>query len=109
MEPEIIGLIGTAVFIILVLIGVWIGFAALTVGIIGIAILKGWGTAGGVTGFLPYTVTASFAWWGHPCPVHYGKAVVWSPPRGVSHSYCFRVRWLWCLLWLKQRCRGRYG
>ena len=61
MEPEIIGLIGTAVFIILVLIGVWIGFAALTVGIVGIAILKGWGTAGGVTGFLPYTVTASFA------------------------------------------------
>lgn len=61
MEPEIAGLIGTAVFLILVIIGVWVGFAAAAVGIIGMAILKSWGTAGGVAGFLPYTVTASFS------------------------------------------------
>ena len=60
MEPEIVGLIGTAVFLILVMIGVWVGFAAATVGLVGIALLKSWGTAGGVAGFLPYTVTASF-------------------------------------------------
>ena len=60
MEPEIVGLIGTAVFLILVMVGVWVGFAAATVGLVGIALLKSWGTAGGVAGFLPYTVTASF-------------------------------------------------
>ncbi len=61
MEPEIVGLIGTVIFLILVIIGVWVGFAAATVGLVGIALLKSWDTAGGVAGFLPYTVTASFS------------------------------------------------
>ena len=46
---------------ILVALGTWIGFAAAVVGFMGITLIKGWGAAGGVAGFLPYAVTASFS------------------------------------------------
>jgi len=38
----------------------WIGFAAALVGLIGIAVIRGWGAMMGVADFLPYAVTASF-------------------------------------------------
>ena len=38
----------------------WVGFAAALVGIAGITILKGWGAASAVAGFLPYSSSASF-------------------------------------------------
>lgn len=60
MDPVVIGIIGVIIFTVLVILGVWVGFAAATVGLVGIAVFKGWGTASGVAGFLPYTVTASF-------------------------------------------------
>ncbi len=50
-----------AVFLILVSLGTWIGFSAALVGLIGITLIKGWGAAGGVAGFLPYAITASFS------------------------------------------------
>ena len=46
---------------ILVALGTWIGFAAAIVGLIGITLIKGWTATGGVAGFLPYSVSASFA------------------------------------------------
>jgi len=61
VDPTIVGIIGVAVFLILVVMGTWIGFAATVVGIVGITVIKGWGAVGGVAGFLPYSVTASFA------------------------------------------------
>ena len=39
----IVGIIGLAVFLILVIMGMWVGFAAALVGLIGIAVIKGWG------------------------------------------------------------------
>lgn len=50
-----------AVFLILVALGTWIGFAAALVGLIGITVIKGWGATAGVAGFLPYAITASFS------------------------------------------------
>ncbi len=44
----------------MVVLGMWIGFAAALVGLIGIAVIKGWGAMMGVADFLPYAVTASF-------------------------------------------------
>ena len=41
--------------------GTWIGFAAAFVGFAGITLIKGWAASGGVAGFLPYSVTASFS------------------------------------------------
>lgn len=46
---------------VLVALGTWIGFAAAVVGFMGITLIKGWGAAGGVAGFLPYAITASFS------------------------------------------------
>ncbi len=44
----------------MVILGTWIGFAAAFVGLIGITLIKGWAATGGVAGFLPYSVSASF-------------------------------------------------
>ncbi|MFH0914479.1 MAG: TRAP transporter large permease [Chloroflexota bacterium] len=60
MDPIMVGIIGLVVFLILVMVGMWVGYAAALVGLIGITFLKGWGAAGGVAGFLPFSVTASF-------------------------------------------------
>jgi len=48
------------VFLVLVILGMWVGFAAALVGIGGITILKGWGAASAAAGFLPYSSSASF-------------------------------------------------
>ena len=47
-------------FLVLVILGMWVGFAAALVGIGGITILKGWGAASAAAGFLPYSSSASF-------------------------------------------------
>lgn len=60
MSPEMVGVIGVIVFILMVIAGIWVGFAAATVGLVGITLLKGWTAGAGIAGFLPFTVTASF-------------------------------------------------
>ncbi|MFH0913803.1 MAG: TRAP transporter large permease subunit, partial [Chloroflexota bacterium] len=60
MDPLIIGITGVVVFLVLVLLGTWIGYAAATVGLIGIVLVKGWEGMGGIAGYLPYSSTASF-------------------------------------------------
>lgn len=49
-----------AVFLVLVILGAWVGYAAALVGIVGIIAIKGWGAASAVAGFLPYSSSASF-------------------------------------------------
>jgi len=46
---------------ILVVLGTWIGFAAALVGLIGVTLIRGWRAMGGVAGFIPFSVTASFS------------------------------------------------
>ena len=48
-------------FLVIVSLGTWIGFAAGLIGLLGILLIKGWGAMGGVAGFLPYSITASFS------------------------------------------------
>jgi C4-dicarboxylate transporter, DctM subunit len=61
VEAHIIGALGILIFIVLVVMGCWIGFAAATVGLIGVFVLKGWEGMAGLAGFLPYAVNASFS------------------------------------------------
>lgn len=60
MSSQLVGVIGVVVFLVLVSAGVWVGFAAATVGLIGIIIFKGLGGVGGIAGVVPYTSVASF-------------------------------------------------
>lgn len=60
MSSQLIGVLGVVVFLILVSAGVWIGFAAATVGLVGIIIFKGLGGVGGIASVVPYTSVASF-------------------------------------------------
>ena len=38
----IVGIVGVAVFLLLVIMGMWVGFAAALVGLVGIGVIKGW-------------------------------------------------------------------
>ncbi|MFH0914371.1 MAG: TRAP transporter large permease [Chloroflexota bacterium] len=60
LDPLTVGILGLAVFLILVLLGTWIGFAAATVGLFGIALIKGWPALAGAAGYIFYAETASF-------------------------------------------------
>ncbi|MFC1972397.1 TRAP transporter large permease [Chloroflexota bacterium] len=60
MDHVVIGIIGVAVFLILVSAGMWLGFAAAIIGIIGVWILGDWQAMGGLAGVLPYRTTSSF-------------------------------------------------
>lgn len=60
MDPLIVGVIGLIVFIVLTIMGMWIAFSAVLVGLAGIWVLQGWDAMTGISGFLPYSVTASF-------------------------------------------------
>ena len=61
MDPLLVGLVGLIVFLILVAFGLWVGFAAALVGIIGITAIKGWGAMAGVISGFAYDTTASFS------------------------------------------------
>ena len=60
IDPMIVGIIGLAVFLILIIMGMWVGFAAALVGLIGIAAIKGWGAISMPASALTYQITASF-------------------------------------------------
>ena len=55
-----IGVIGFLVLLILIFLRVWIGFAMILVGFVGIAILRGVGIAGGVLGSEPFTQATNY-------------------------------------------------
>lgn len=61
MDPVILGYIGVGCLLVLVLAGMPIAFASALVGLIGVGLLKGWGVAFSLSGYLPYGVTAHYS------------------------------------------------
>jgi tripartite ATP-independent transporter DctM subunit len=61
MEPLVAGYIGIGIITLLILLGMRIAFATALVGIIGIAILKGWDTAFYISGYLPHGIVAHYS------------------------------------------------
>jgi C4-dicarboxylate transporter DctM subunit len=64
MSPEIIGLIGLAVLLILLFSGMWIGAAMATVGFVGYAVILGIKPAFGMVSQIPFT---TMAWYPMTC------------------------------------------
>ena len=72
MSPELVGLIGVIVLLILLAAGMWIGMAMALIGFIGIIVIRGTTQAFMMTGILPYdqigfypiTVMPMFVWMG---------------------------------------------
>jgi len=60
VSSELVGLIGLAVMLVLVLSRVWVGTAMAIVGIGGYALLEGWGKALDLAGSEPYAQSASY-------------------------------------------------
>ncbi|WP_417209555.1 TRAP transporter large permease [Antarctobacter sp.] len=61
MDPVTVGLFGIALLIFLVVFGVPVAFAAAFTGILGIYYLRGWNTAIGLSGLIPYANSASYS------------------------------------------------
>ena len=64
MSPEIIGVIGLIVLLIMLFAGMWIGAAMATVGFLGYAIIIGFGPAYGMVSQIPFT---TMAWYPLTC------------------------------------------
>jgi C4-dicarboxylate transporter DctM subunit len=64
MSPEIIGIIGLAVLLILLFSGMWIGAAMATVGFVGYAVIVGIKPAFGIVSQIPFT---TMAWYPMTC------------------------------------------
>jgi tripartite ATP-independent transporter DctM subunit len=60
MSPELIGALGIVVLLILIFMRIWIGVTMVLVGIVGYAILEGWGSALIVSGTEPYSNIAFY-------------------------------------------------
>lgn len=60
MSPELVGLIGIAVLLVLVFCRVWIGAAMAVVGLVGYAYLAGWEMAFAVAGMEPLSQVSSY-------------------------------------------------
>ncbi|MDI6755167.1 MAG: TRAP transporter large permease [Thermodesulfobacteriota bacterium] len=60
MEPITIGLLGTALMLILLVLGMPIAFAAALAGFLGLFMLRGWGVAAEVMGFLPHPIATKY-------------------------------------------------
>jgi len=60
MSPEIVGVIGLAIMILLIFMRVWIGLAMMVVGFLGYAYLDGWDKAFLIIGREPYSQTALY-------------------------------------------------
>jgi len=58
MDPLIMGLIGLSAIFVLVVLGMRIAFATALVGFVGLWIMKNFGVAGNVLGFLPHAIVA---------------------------------------------------
>ncbi len=61
MDPLVAGYIGVAIITVLIILGMRIAFATALIGIIGIALLKGWDTAYYVAGYLPHGIVAHYS------------------------------------------------
>ena len=61
MDPLVAGYIGIGIITLLIILGMRIAFATALVGIIGIALLKGWGTAFYISGYLPHGIAAHYS------------------------------------------------
>ena len=64
MSPEILGVIGLAVLLVLLFAGMWIGAAMAVVGFLGYAIIIGLGPAFGMVSQIPFT---TMAWYPLTC------------------------------------------
>jgi len=65
MDPLFAGYLGLVALTVLIILGVRVAFATALVGIIGIGLLKGWGAALNIAGYLPHGIVA-----------HYGLSVI---------------------------------
>jgi len=65
MDPLVVGYLGLLAITMLIVLGMGVAFATALIGILGLAFLKGWGTALGVAGYLPHGIVA-----------HYGLSVI---------------------------------
>jgi tripartite ATP-independent transporter DctM subunit len=61
MDPLVAGYIGIGIITLLIILGMRIAFATALVGIIGIGLLKGWGTAFYMAGYLPHGIVAHYS------------------------------------------------
>ncbi|MFH1646417.1 MAG: TRAP transporter large permease [Chloroflexota bacterium] len=60
MSPEVVGIVGLAVLVVLLFLRMWIGFAMAFVGFFGFAYLEGFEPAFGIVGTVPYTTVAFY-------------------------------------------------
>jgi len=61
MDPLVAGYIGIGLITLLIVLGMRIAFATALVGIMGIALLKGWDTAFYMAGYLPHGIVAHYS------------------------------------------------
>jgi len=61
MDPLFAGNLGIAIMSLLIVLGMRIAFATALVGILGIGLLKGWGVAFNVSGYLPHGIVAHYS------------------------------------------------
>ena len=61
MDTLVIGYLGIGAISILIVLGMRIAFATALVGILGIAVLKGWNTAFYIAGYLPHGIVAHYS------------------------------------------------
>jgi tripartite ATP-independent transporter DctM subunit len=61
MDPLVAGYIGIGLITLLIVLGMRIAFATALVGIMGIALLKGWDTAYYMAGYLPHGIVAHYS------------------------------------------------
>jgi len=61
MDPLVAGYIGIGMITLMIVLGMRIAFATALVGIIGIALLKGWNTAFNIAGYLPHGIVAHYS------------------------------------------------
>ena len=61
MDPLIMGLLGLSAIFVLVVLGMRIAFATALVGFVGLWIMKNFGVAGNVLGFLPHAIVAHYS------------------------------------------------
>ena len=60
MSPEIVGVIGVVIMLVLIFMRVWVGLAMIIVGFLGFAYLEGWGQALIISGTEPYSQIAFY-------------------------------------------------
>ena len=61
MDPLVVGYMGLGAISVLIVLGMRIAFATALVGILGVALLKGWNTAFYMSGYLPHGIVAHYS------------------------------------------------